>query len=226
MKFLYNFAFLAFIPSASTPFQPSGICGLQVQDSFLLLADLNKIVLDLLQPPLLPVRHGSHPLKKNTAKVSRMFRPLPDNMTPYNITRSGVGRPAQARKGKPATETACKSTCRQASARIFQLFFQKKLQNIWCDKKYAYLCSRFEDTSAENNAQRFLKYGQIPEWPNGADCKSAGLRLRWFESIFAHTCNSKPCGSSSVDRALAFQAGGRGFEPRLPLHFFAVIAQR
>ena len=24
------------------------------------------------------------------------------------------------------------------------------------------------------------------EWPNGADCKSAGLRLRWFESIFAH----------------------------------------
>ena len=31
-----------------------------------------------------------------------------------------------------------------------------------------------------------LKEGQIPEWPNGADCKSAGLRLRWFESIFAH----------------------------------------
>ena len=26
------------------------------------------------------------------------------------------------------------------------------------------------------------------------------------------------CGSSSVDRALAFQAEGRGFEPRLPLH--------
>src|SRR3712207_3262475 len=25
------------------------------------------------------------------------------------------------------------------------------------------------------------------------------------------------CGSSSVDRALAFQAKGRGFEPRLPL---------
>ena len=28
--------------------------------------------------------------------------------------------------------------------------------------------------------------GQLPEWPNGADCNSAGLRLRWFESIFAH----------------------------------------
>ena len=67
-----------------------------------------------------------------------------------------------------------------------------------------------------------LKEGQIPEWPNGADCKSAGLRLRWFESIFAH----KNCGSSSVDRALAFQAEGRGFESRLPLSFFlAVIAQ-
>ena len=29
-------------------------------------------------------------------------------------------------------------------------------------------------------------FGQIPEWPNGADCKSAVFRLRWFESIFAH----------------------------------------
>ena len=26
------------------------------------------------------------------------------------------------------------------------------------------------------------------------------------------------CGSSSVDRAVAFQATGREFEPRLPLH--------
>ena len=34
-----------------------------------------------------------------------------------------------------------------------------------------------------------LAKGQIPEWPNGADCKSAGVRLRWFESIFAHTRN-------------------------------------
>ena len=33
------------------------------------------------------------------------------------------------------------------------------------------------------------------------------------------------CGNSSVDRALAFQAGGRGFEPRFPLKEHAVIAQ-
>ena len=33
------------------------------------------------------------------------------------------------------------------------------------------------------------------------------------------------CGNSSVDRALAFQAGGRGFEPRFPLKRHAVIAQ-
>ena len=36
------------------------------------------------------------------------------------------------------------------------------------------------------------RLGQIPEWPNGADCKSAGVRLRWFESIFAHP-NKKEC---------------------------------
>ncbi len=32
-------------------------------------------------------------------------------------------------------------------------------------------------------------------------------------TLFRH----QECGSSSVDRALAFQAKGRGFEPRLPL---------
>ena len=36
--------------------------------------------------------------------------------------------------------------------------------------------------------------------------------------IFArHFCKDNDCGSSSVDRALAFQAKGRGFESRLPL---------
>ncbi len=87
--------------------------------------------------------------------------------------------------------------------------------------------------------------GCVPEWPNGADCKSAVFRLRWFESIRTHyyfaevfcktseslllqldaakTCarfgpsRQKSCGNSSVDRALAFQAGGRGFESRFPL---------
>ena len=33
------------------------------------------------------------------------------------------------------------------------------------------------------------------------------------------------CGSSSVGRALAFQAKGREFEPRLPLQKFANVAQ-
>ena len=35
------------------------------------------------------------------------------------------------------------------------------------------------------------------------------------------------CGNSSVDRALAFQAGGRGFESRFPLQkiFVANVAQ-
>ncbi len=32
-----------------------------------------------------------------------------------------------------------------------------------------------------------------------------------------HLCPLKACGSSSVDRASAFQAEGREFEPRLPL---------
>ena len=35
--------------------------------------------------------------------------------------------------------------------------------------------------------------------------------------LYIRMCNRIDCGSSSVDRALAFQAKGRGFEPRLPL---------
>ena len=37
---------------------------------------------------------------------------------------------------------------------------------------------------------------------------------------------TKNCGSSSVDRALAFQAEGRGFEPRLPLLMKTLIVKQ
>src|SRR5204862_4148726 len=55
--------------------------------------------------------------------------------------------------------------------------------------------------------------GGVPEWPKGADCKSAGVSLRRFESFPHHSAR----GRSSVGRASAFQAEGRGFEPRRPL---------
>ena len=81
--------------------------------------------------------------------------------------------------------------------------------------------------------------GEIPKWPTGADCKSAVLRLRRFESCSPHK-RSQPgtpgipgtsphtgiCGSSSVGRASAFQAECRGFESRLPLHHTALTALR
>ena len=63
-------------------------------------------------------------------------------------------------------------------------------------------------------------FGSVAEWSMAADCKSAGVSLRWFKSIPAHI---KFSGSSSVGRASAFQAEGRGFESRLPLT--AYIAQ-
>ena len=58
--------------------------------------------------------------------------------------------------------------------------------------------------------------GCVPEWPNGADCKSAAFQLRWFESIRTHNQHSLAGVAQSI-RALAFQAGGRGFESRFPL---------
>ena len=78
--------------------------------------------------------------------------------------------------------------------------------------------------------------GEVPERPKGADCKSAGVRLRRFESPptggaerlgqklsqgsvggFSPARPAGEGGNSSVGRASAFQAEGRGFESRFPL---------
>src|SRR5262245_4976126 len=76
--------------------------------------------------------------------------------------------------------------------------------------------------------------GEVPERPKGADCKSAGKRLRRFESSPLHFGAADPIsakelvrrGSSSVGRARAFQARGRGFDSRLPLvAAYAHVAQ-
>ena len=65
--------------------------------------------------------------------------------------------------------------------------------------------------------------GGVPERPKGADCKSAGGAYGGsnpppstmdFEAGIS--------GSSSVARASAFQAEGRGFESRFPLQVFYI----
>ena len=65
--------------------------------------------------------------------------------------------------------------------------------------------------------------GEVPEWPKGADCKSAGVSLRRFESSPLHmNCGDQhvasiDAGIAQLARASAFQAEGRGFESRFPL---------
>ena len=36
------------------------------------------------------------------------------------------------------------------------------------------------------NVLLLVNFGEFPEWPNGSDCKSAGVRLRRFESSTPH----------------------------------------
>ncbi len=63
-----------------------------------------------------------------------------------------------------------------------------------------------------------VRFGGLPEWPKGADCKSAGVSLRWFEPTTLHRVKRREgCGSSSVGRASVFQTECRRFEPGLPL---------
>ena len=64
--------------------------------------------------------------------------------------------------------------------------------------------------------------GSNPSLPTkksaGWSCKiSSGARLRASRMERADSDTVYFCGSSSVDRASAFQAEGREFEPRLPL---------
>ncbi len=60
------------------------------------------------------------------------------------------------------------------------------------------------------------KGGEVAEWSKAADCKSAGVSLRGFESYPPHV-PWLSAGVAQLARASAFQAEGRGFESRLPL---------
>src|SRR5467141_1653071 len=65
-------------------------------------------------------------------------------------------------------------------------------------------------------------FGGLPEWPKGADCKSAGYAFDGSNPSPStgealQRTGGEQRGSSSVGRASAFQAERRGFESRLPL---------
>src|SRR6266436_8452647 len=44
-------------------------------------------------------------------------------------------------------------------------------------------------------------FGEVPKWPKGADCKSAGVRLRGFKSSPPHHCSG--CLEAGSDRGWA-----------------------
>ena len=71
--------------------------------------------------------------------------------------------------------------------------------------------------SLEVSETEVSKEGGIPEWPNGADCKSVVLD---FGGSNPPLPTNDISGSSSFGRAIAFQAIGGRFEPGLPLGEF------
>ena len=64
-----------------------------------------------------------------------------------------------------------------------KLSFQGSLAQLNRAFDYGSKGYRFESYASHERCGE----GYIPEWPNGADCKSAGFRLRWFESICTHS---------------------------------------
>ena len=51
--------------------------------------------------------------------------------------------------------------------------------------RYGEMPGRFDSPLPDQDNLRFPA-GGVPEWLKGADCKSVGLRLRWFESSPLH----------------------------------------
>jgi hypothetical protein len=54
-----------------------------------------------------------------------------------------------------------------------------------------------------------LLAGRIPKWPTGADCKSAGLRLHWFESSSYHHSKTPQKTSGLTNVYLGYSIYGR-----------------
>ena len=97
-----------------------------------------------------------------------------------------------------------------------QFFFEKSSCRICIFKKKPYLCIAIEKQTystreLRSSQERMGKYqsGQMGQTVNLLSFDFGGSNP---------SLPTKHCGSSSVDRALAFQAEGRGFEPRLPLY--------
>ena len=95
----------------------------------------------------------------------------------------------------------------------------QSVERLTCNQQVAGSTPAIGSASRQRNGR-----GEVPERPKGADCKSAGERLRRFESSPLHSERERVRndetmrrGSSSVGRARAFQARGRGFDSRLPL---------
>ena len=71
--------------------------------------------------------------------------------------------------------------------------------------------------------------GEVPERSKGADCKSAGSAFGGSNPPLSTTErrvnireDSVKAGIAQLARASAFQAEGRGFEPRFPLLFWVI----
>ena len=101
------------------------------------------------------------------------------------------------RAGQAAKRANCRRSMvvmRQPSKLVRRVRFpspRSSLRSEHCAERR--LISRATARHASFRAER----GEVPKWPNGADCKSAGLCLRWFESIPLHQF-SCPATNSAV----------------------------
>ena len=79
------------------------------------------------------------------------------------------------------------------------------------------ICNQQVAGSSPPTSSSAFQRGEVPEWPKGADCKSAGAAFGGSNPPLS-TIGRRWAGIAQLARASAFQAEGRGFESRFPLH--------
>src|SRR5690348_7037837 len=144
-----------------------------------------------------PMQNTCHPIHRQTCPIcdahpaiivtegKRMWRPSADSARPLRPLGQAAAAPENQviggdapRSGSNADGTAAKRlTCSRQAAKIRSLCEAKSRNPGVIEHRRVLGVGATEKT-------KFV--GGIPKRPTGADCKSAGLRLRWFESTSLH----------------------------------------
>ena len=115
---------------------------------------------------------------------SSLTRPQRDLGSSSSIDESVPLKSKRFAISREAWSTALRTSCCRP---------RRRRRNWACGHRLATACNRPVRSAPAPDGAVDNVHGSVPEWPKGADCKSAGIRLRRFKSFPAHAdCRKRP----------------------------------